>query len=536
MFKISVYTQVYNTPEPYVRKCIESVLNQTFTDFEYVIIDNGCTDGTSDVLREYDKKDHRIKLIRRDVNEGIDPPWLHLAQEQDSGEWIAPLDADDWWEINHLEHMVALAEETGADIVCTGTIMHDVKTGRSFIRAVNERLYFDYRSFATGLPYYHAFMRPAWAKLFRAKLFKRVVLPDYANLGITYGQDTLFCFRMLRKANALVLDNSVLHHYRINPSSVSYRYDTRRFDSDIYLYNDTLDFLSPYGMVSETNRYFLYLVYLNAVNDTIKTLCNADLDYAEKLNAIYNILDCDVSKKTFVLFRIERRILLNKFDEKTADQLYKTSFGVTNRIFGLLFDCLIAGKALEINIDLLKTYFPECYVAIIIQNISLFSENTEQRKSLLDDDRIGLILSIANLIYQKKYTKKYDLEEMIRKLAVGDNILLNISKSVFIRNNYDIYKYIVRKDYLSALECMTKTLVDTKKGMDKTFIWLYITLAALTNSTDEFLYGKLRSAGYLLYIKKYDECRAEINDLSEMGVEDNDEIIRIKRELEKIGK
>ena len=60
---VSIYTQVYNT-KSYLEKCILSVLNQTFPNFEYILIDNGCTDGCKEILEHYAAQDNRIRLIR----------------------------------------------------------------------------------------------------------------------------------------------------------------------------------------------------------------------------------------------------------------------------------------------------------------------------------------------------------------------------------------------------------------------------------------------------------------------------------------
>lgn len=65
---ITVYTQVYNTKESDLRTCIESVLNQTYQNIEYFILDNGSTDGSCAILEEYAKKDSRIHLFRFEKN------------------------------------------------------------------------------------------------------------------------------------------------------------------------------------------------------------------------------------------------------------------------------------------------------------------------------------------------------------------------------------------------------------------------------------------------------------------------------------
>lgn len=84
---ISVLMPVYNTPEQFLREAIESILNQTFSNFEFIIIDDGSTDNSATIIKEYAKHDKRIRYIRKE-NSGITKTLLHgltLAH----GEFIA---------------------------------------------------------------------------------------------------------------------------------------------------------------------------------------------------------------------------------------------------------------------------------------------------------------------------------------------------------------------------------------------------------------------------------------------------------------
>lgn len=89
---ISVLLPVYNA-EPYIREAVESVLSQTFTDFEFVILDDGSTDHSLAILREYEPRDARITLITRD-NRGIVASLNDLIGHS-RGEYIARMDGDD---------------------------------------------------------------------------------------------------------------------------------------------------------------------------------------------------------------------------------------------------------------------------------------------------------------------------------------------------------------------------------------------------------------------------------------------------------
>jgi glycosyltransferase involved in cell wall biosynthesis len=93
MPKISVIMPVYNTA-PYLPAAIESILSQSFTDFEFLIIDDGSTDGSYEVCEKYAEQDERIKLSRNDKNMGISYTRNKLIELANS-EYIAPQDSDD---------------------------------------------------------------------------------------------------------------------------------------------------------------------------------------------------------------------------------------------------------------------------------------------------------------------------------------------------------------------------------------------------------------------------------------------------------
>lgn len=94
MPKVSVLMPVYNTREEYLRPAIESILNQTFTDFEFIIINDGSTDNSPQVIQEYADKDSRIKFIDNKKNSGLIAV-LNQGLDLCTGEYIARMDSDD---------------------------------------------------------------------------------------------------------------------------------------------------------------------------------------------------------------------------------------------------------------------------------------------------------------------------------------------------------------------------------------------------------------------------------------------------------
>lgn len=113
---LSVLMSVYNG-RPYLEEAIESIINQTFTEFEFLIIDDASTDGSRELLKEWDAKDERIRLILHDQNRGLGYA-LAEGVEAACGKWIARMDDDDIACPNRLQKQLKFVEENpGIDIL-----------------------------------------------------------------------------------------------------------------------------------------------------------------------------------------------------------------------------------------------------------------------------------------------------------------------------------------------------------------------------------------------------------------------------------
>lgn len=118
--KVSILIPVYNT-EAYIAQTIESVLNQTFTDFELVIVDDCSTDNTYQICQTYAQKDTRIRLFKNEKNLGMMPNWNHgIDLCNPAATYWGKLDADDYWHKSMLGDCVGiLDEQEDVGMVCT---------------------------------------------------------------------------------------------------------------------------------------------------------------------------------------------------------------------------------------------------------------------------------------------------------------------------------------------------------------------------------------------------------------------------------
>lgn len=203
---VSIIVPIYNA-EKYLDSCIQSVLRQTYTNWELILIDDGSTDKSGRIAEEYGFADERITVFHQ-KNLGVS-----LARNQGideaTGNYAVFLDADDELIEDCLAKTVNIAEETNADVVA----------GRS---CENQELFQD-RIIWTGAEALenslkdHLFTYSACAKLIRREFIgKTRFTPD-----IRINEDSYFVFQLLCKQNVFVLTNDVIYFYRANSESSS---------------------------------------------------------------------------------------------------------------------------------------------------------------------------------------------------------------------------------------------------------------------------------------------------------------------------
>lgn len=512
---IFVYTCVYNS-EKTLADTIESVLGQSRGDFEYHIEDNGSTDGTRAILYDYADRDSRVIPHIREKNHTLTGEASPLFAFVPPGQgYLTTIDGDDWWEPDYLERLLAFAEQFDLDIACTGTLMHDMATGETGSRRLPRPLVLAKRQFAEALPYYHAFFRPVWGKLVRTELISRIHIPTEV---LNYGTDTVYSFQLLRAANRIGIDSSTLHHYRVSQQSASYRYDPKRFVSDVCLYEDAVNFLSAFGPVSAQNRLFLQKVYSHALTDTIGVVYGSALPPADKLREYHTIAGHPLTQAAY-----------RECKDESALQSRKV----------LLLGTLQAGTALngqeERDLRAVAQYLaPRCGQAVSAANAKLFLEDPKLLQALFLDDAETLMRELLKRMGKNQAVRKYPLPETIQALAADNALLCQISDSAFLNKYAEIYQLVWQGEHLSALEKMTGILLENQAGSgQETFLQLYISLGAFLEEAPAFIYGKLKLAQLYFRQRRLPECRAIVSELKEIGLTDNEELNDLEYRLKK---
>lgn len=500
MARVNVYCRVYNV-KPYLEQCISSVLTQTYSEFEFFLTDNGCTDGSSEILDAFAAKDPRIHLTRFEKNTNAYDSLFGII-EKTAEEYVAIIDSDDWWEPEHLERLLSFAEQNDLDIACTGSYCYKMPAGKQeILRSVPTPIVVERSQMAVYFPVYHVFFRTYWGKLFRAE-----VLPERPR-GEYYGGDTFFCFDAIRSSKRIGVDNSILYNYRIRQESISGFYSVKRFLGDVQLQDDAFQFLCLFGIISPENKQFLRAVFSNAILDTVRTLNNSSLSPVEKAREFRKISEHPYTRDTYQ----NGNDVSRSHDEVTWLAL-KTG------------QLLKKGEFEDIQATL-QALLPRCGKCVTFTNLALFFAEKPMMNALIQDDRDTLGALTLAWIQAGRYTKQYDLGHLMQSLAGRNSLLKDVNNAVFIRNYPDIYRMIWQGQTTEALEEMTGLLLERRiNGARKAFLQLYLNLAAQLEEIPAFIFGKVRLAELYFQQGQQDLCRNILLELAEMGVEENDDI------------
>ena len=215
---ISIIIPVYNV-EKYLRKCLDSIINQTYKNIEIIIINDGSVDNSKKIIQEYMQKDKRIVFIDRG-NKGILPTRVE-GYKIARGEYITFVDSDDWVEENIIEVMYKKLIEKNAEVVrCDFVYNNTIK--RLNLADVEKDTYIENIHFEPD--FYNRLLgkmvlNNVWGQLFKRTLLEKDV--DYIDTSIGLGDDLEFNLKIFKNIKSILFISEPMYHYRINPKSIT---------------------------------------------------------------------------------------------------------------------------------------------------------------------------------------------------------------------------------------------------------------------------------------------------------------------------
>lgn len=214
---ISILVPCYNV-EKYLRECLDSILNQTFTDFEALCINDGSTDSTLNILKEYAQKDERFKIIDK-PNSGYGAS-MNKGLDAATGKYVGIVESDDYIEPQMFELLYKEAEEHSLDLVrCLYREFNDIKGTMKVIDHSDIKLYEFGMVFTPRVQQHIFFISPSiWAGMYNREFLNSNNIRFLETPGASY-QDTAFAFKIYATAERAKVIPDVLHNYRINENS-----------------------------------------------------------------------------------------------------------------------------------------------------------------------------------------------------------------------------------------------------------------------------------------------------------------------------
>lgn len=302
---ISIIIPVYNV-EKYLKKCVDSVVNQTYSNLQIILVDDGSKDTSPQICDEYANDDKRIEVIHQE-NKGL-PGARNAGLKIAKGDYVAFIDSDDWVEPQMIEHLLYQAEENKADM--SGIEMIETNSEDAKVtQPVCKTEVYSQEDFAKK------FFKIGSQKIVHYvcnKLIKRELVADNNfEERFTIGEDVVAFYKIMLKADKIVLSNQRMYYYRQN-SGMTSKFNEKYFG--------LVDVWKRVREISEDNNVTQYMKYVTInqarINFTILTElalsgCSKDKKYESKVCQLLT----ELKKNKKLLMKsgvaLSRKVLIN---------------------------------------------------------------------------------------------------------------------------------------------------------------------------------------------------------------------------------
>ncbi len=209
---ISVIVPAYNV-EPYLRRCVNTIVGQTYRNLEIILVDDGSTDGTGILCDEIAREDSRILVIHKENGGLSDARNAGLAVA--SGDFISFIDADDYIELDMYEHMIMEIKDSGISMVTVGFIITDID-GDDKVLVPEQKLFLTKEEAFMNL-FEDGKMFPSSVN----KLFRRCLFDELRYVKGIINEDTEIIFKIVNLCNRIIVTDRAAYHYVLRNGSIT---------------------------------------------------------------------------------------------------------------------------------------------------------------------------------------------------------------------------------------------------------------------------------------------------------------------------
>lgn len=294
---ISLIVPVYNV-EKYIKKCLSSLIHQTYSNIEIICINDCSTDASGKICDEFADKDHRILVIHKKRNEGLSEA-RNSGLQVSKGEYIAFVDSDDWVEFSYIEKLYTVICDSKADIaqcayarIANDTVALQKKTqiSRAKIMSGDQAVKM---LFSEGIIQPSVEYTVVWNKLFRKDIVKNIKFPK----GVIF-EDQFFTYRCFDNAKRVCVVKEILYYYRDNSSSITKQEYNIKFQDEIKAHQEQIKYFLSKNY-DQTVQLIVARIVPLCISHYLRA-CFFELKYEEKMAYKY-------------VLNNYRKYLMNKF-------------------------------------------------------------------------------------------------------------------------------------------------------------------------------------------------------------------------------
>lgn len=340
---VSVIVPVYNA-EKYLKKCIQSIVNQSLNNIEIIIIDDGSIDNSKDIIKSFEEKDIRIKVLYQE-NSGVSSA-RNNGINNATGKYIGFVDSDDYIDLEMYESMYSKAEEFDADIVVCNVrdvfedkenISLKLEEGLINIKDIKPKNFLKDKYFSLGSAVWH-------------KIFKKSFIVEnnikFINYSEVSSEDTIFNLQAMLKAKNIYCIDKPFYNYIIRENSLTKSNLAK--ENMIYRCKNTVDIINKYCEENniDVDKFVYYMTYFQFINL---------LSYVHPKN-IYNLSFAikEYSKSKFYKKTLRYIMLSNSLDVYFISE--KKEYGTLYKIFDKVFSflCFVNFNKLASTLHLIR--------------------------------------------------------------------------------------------------------------------------------------------------------------------------------------
>lgn len=213
---VSVLVAVYNT-EKYLRRCLDSIVNQIYGELQVVIVDDGSTDNSLSICEEYSERYEAVEVYHQE-NAGV-AATRNMLLDKAQGDYTIFIDSDDWIEPNMIEDLLHYINQYDLDIAICGSVREDGNTVVAVDTTFCEPLIEGRENTIRKFLIHKDINGSLWNKLIKTSLFQNL---RFAN-DIWYGEDALMMWQILQRVERIGTVPTSYYHYRMNDESISHQ-------------------------------------------------------------------------------------------------------------------------------------------------------------------------------------------------------------------------------------------------------------------------------------------------------------------------